>query len=804
MALSITTDLTVLTTAEVDTGWVDIGAQSALLEPDFCVQGSNCLSRAVSGASVEKGMVYDNGSGIDFTSGSHKDKLVYIWMRVNTPQLVDTRAAGGMKVRLVTTDMTAYREWYVDGSDTSPATEGWICYVVDPQSAGSSTTGSYNANSVRYFGGTIKTTTTAKGQNLGIDQISYGRGELYVAGVTTTTGSGFKEAAAVAYDTAKTNRWGIITEKAGVYYVRGKIIIGHGITNSSANWTVAVSGNVVTVQTIVPHNMANGSTVQTNASWTNNAFMASLSKTITSTPTATSFTFTLTQADQGATTETNASARLGAYTVFSSRGETVVWETPAYKDASAVVKSIPDASVGGTTGKDGKTTYNGIAFMGGGGSSATDIGVIVGTAAGRSGSSLTCAKNDNLGTPGRTLATVTADDDTTALALYATTFKGFEGQIDLTGTGIDDDDCFGCTFDTCGRVDSNMEIRNCNFLNSVATSTDGTLIWNSTTNLQSCVFANNSRATVFEATTGTPFTFTGITFAGNSYDVRNESLGAITINVYTGTTPTVEDSGVGSSTTIVAGVLTEITVKDIITDAAISDAEVWVPVATGGPLRYQDSVQSLTRTVTTATVSMTQGNTYVLSGDKMLIKGATQQEYNGVFVITVSNPSTFTYQLPDTGAGALTINVNAAARTFTRTTGNYVTDGFRAGANITTSGFVSPGNNAAKVIESVTTTVITVTNGTFLADESGNNNERIQTTPVTPATGTIVATSVLIHGPTNGSGVASLTRIIPTAQPITGRVRKSSGSPYYKTSTFTGTVNATTGFSTTVQMVRDD
>src|SRR3989344_3242853 len=141
MALTVTTDLTPITDAETITGWSSIGAQTAALEPDFFVQGSNSVSRAVSNAT--KGMVFDNGAGIDFTTGTHQDKLVYIWMRCNTPSLADTRALGGIVVRLCTTSATAdYREWYVDGSDTISATDGWICYVIDPQSAGTATTGS--------------------------------------------------------------------------------------------------------------------------------------------------------------------------------------------------------------------------------------------------------------------------------------------------------------------------------------------------------------------------------------------------------------------------------------------------------------------------------------------------------------------------------------------------------------------------------------------------------------------------------------------------------------------------------------
>jgi hypothetical protein len=82
--------------------------------------------------------------------------------------------------------------------------------------------------------------------------------------------------------------------------------------------------------------------------------------------------------------------------------------------------------------------------------------------------------------------------------------------------------------------------------------------------------------------------------------------------------------------------------------------------------------------------------------------------------------------LIDSGAAALTINVVAAAGTYTRTTGNFHTDGFALGQTVTFSGFTNSGNNATKVITALTTTVMTVST-TGLVNETGNNNERVAT-----------------------------------------------------------------------------
>lgn len=79
----------------------------------------------------------------------------------------------------------------------------------------------------------------------------------------------------------------------------------------------------------------------------------------------------------------------------------------------------------------------------------------------------------------------------------------------------------------------------------------------------------------------------------------------------------------------------------------------------------------------------------------------------------------------DSGAGALTIDVVAAAKTYTRGSGSFVTDGFLAGQTVTTSGFTNSGNNGTHVIATVTATVMTMTSATGLVNESGNGNERV-------------------------------------------------------------------------------
>jgi hypothetical protein len=84
----------------------------------------------------------------------------------------------------------------------------------------------------------------------------------------------------------------------------------------------------------------------------------------------------------------------------------------------------------------------------------------------------------------------------------------------------------------------------------------------------------------------------------------------------------------------------------------------------------------------------------------------------------------------DSGPTALTVNCNATNRTFIRSTGSWVTDGFVAGMQILPSGNATAANNRVRQIESISTTsnandTIVVTSGTNMATESGSGDERI-------------------------------------------------------------------------------
>lgn len=97
--------------------------------------------------------------------------------------------------------------------------------------------------------------------------------------------------------------------------------------------------------------------------------------------------------------------------------------------------------------------------------------------------------------------------------------------------------------------------------------------------------------------------------------------------------------------------------------------------------------------------------------------------------------------------------------------------------------------NGSKTISNVTTNAYDFT---------------VSGTPATTATGTIVATGIILEGLTDSSGIISDSRTYSVDQPYTGVVRKASTSPYFKNSPLNGILSKDTGASINVQMILDE
>lgn len=200
----------------------------------------------------------------------------------------------------------------------------------------------------------------------------------------------------------------------------------------------------------------------------------------------------------------------------------------------------------------------------------------------------------------------------------------------------------------------------------------------------------------------------------------NGTADTLTIRNTNGADASIGAAPFGGSIEILTELTVKVTAKDVSDSSNIQSARVILEADTGGPLPSEDSV-SITRAGSTATVTHTAHG--LITGNNVLIKGANQNEYNGVYSITVTGTNTYTY---------------------------------------TVSG-----------------------------------------TPATPATGTITATAVILNATTNASGEAEATFDYSSNQPVTGRVRKGTSSPRYKTGTLGGTITSD-GYDTTIFLVSDE
>lgn len=97
-------------------------------------------------------------------------------------------------------------------------------------------------------------------------------------------------------------------------------------------------------------------------------------------------------------------------------------------------------------------------------------------------------------------------------------------------------------------------------------------------------------------------------------------------------------------------------------------------------------------------------------------------------------------------------------------------------------------------------------NGVFTITSTGANSYTYTTgsAPGSNPTGSITSTFVVLNGLTDGGGQISMTRVFASNQPVTGQIRKSSGTPFYKNAAVTGTVNSSTGGTFTGVMISDD
>lgn len=220
-----------------------------------------------------------------------------------------------------------------------------------------------------------------------------------------------------------------------------------------------------------------------------------------------------------------------------------------------------------------------------------------------------------------------------------------------------------CIFRGCDQITApGSDMTGSNVSGYEGTANTSALVWDVATDpdglLDDMAFTMGTTLThaiEFGTTSPLSMTLTGIDFSGYSAstDVNNSTLhikrtsGTVTIGL-SGCTGNIGYRTDGATVVLTPDpVVTEITVKDINTQAVIEDARVLLIASDGtGDFPYQESVTSINRSGSTATVAHTGHG--MATGDFAYIAGADQTEYNGAFEITVTGVDAYTYTVPGT------------------------------------------------------------------------------------------------------------------------------------------------------------
>lgn len=228
---------------------------------DYRIEGTNALLARASNTTAWTGFQV---AIQDFTTN---DNHIFVWMNSHAPASTDIKANGGLGVWLSSGNTTFVltgttpnngdansRNWFVDGRDTNNV-GGYVCYVVDPRSAGTFDLGTPNLTDVRLIGVRNKTINAIANNRFSLvfDTLRVG------TGVTITSGSDispvtfediFQSGSNTTGSLADANgivsgAWGIVTGVAGTYYGAGKLRFGSGVqttetvfkdTNKSFVW----------------------------------------------------------------------------------------------------------------------------------------------------------------------------------------------------------------------------------------------------------------------------------------------------------------------------------------------------------------------------------------------------------------------------------------------------------------------------------------------------------------------------------------------------------------------------------------
>ena len=385
--------------------------------------------------------------------------------------------------------------------------------------------------------------------------------------------------------------------------------------------------------------------------------------------------------------------------------------------------------------------------------------------------------------------------------LYGSKLLGINGSIDW---GNDSDhECFGVTFERCDTLDpvGAVKIRNCSFVNCI--SGTGALKWNSSIDIQDCVFlanADSGSAGIDHWAAGT-FTYTNLFFSGNGWDLYIPGSLATLVDEYNPT----EDGDVD----LYSGSITRVAQKFTgtagqLTHASFSIRKQGSPTGNFYCKLYADSggspgsllATSKAMDITNVTTSFTVVNAEVEFYDEYTLVASTEYhisiEYDGG---DSSNRLEVEYLTAGSGSESCHTYVSSWSsqtydcRFFVNKDGYIKINA--TNSNPSTYRMQLQPMGAVNIVNSVNLTIT-------VKDESGTVIQNAQTSIYTDDSNR----TELMNEDTNASGIAQESYNYTGDQAIEVRVRKASGGTNYVNFSARGTIESG-GFTLLVTLKED-
>jgi len=198
---------------------------------------------------------------------------------------------------------------------------------------------------------------------------------------------------------------------------------------------------------------------------------------------------------------------------------------------------------------------------------------------------------------------------------------------------------------------------------TVAACNDPT--FGTTTDIHDCQVIQGGAGHMFElSTVDATVTLTNISFSGFGADTTNDAAfyvsaatGTTTINWSGGTAPTYRTAG--ATVNVVNSVTVSVTTKDAADSSNIQNARVYIEADTGGPLPAKETVTSINRSGSVATVVHTAHG--LATGDTVKIRDATLDEYNVKETVTVTGVNGYTYAVAGSPVSPAVGTITASA-----------------------------------------------------------------------------------------------------------------------------------------------